>query len=76
MSQSPRARAFREREVLTQLSSSRWVSMFWLSSPATRMEALMRMEARGVLTAHVMEYPMYRVVIHKRAKRPCGEVAK
>lgn len=62
--------SFRETEVRTQLRRSRWVSMFWLTNPATRANALFDMERRGLVTVKVMQFPMYRVVIHKTPNAP------
>ena len=62
---SERSKQAREHEVMAALRKSRWVSVFWLQNPCTRWAALDRLERRGVVSVKVMEYPMYRVTIHR-----------
>jgi hypothetical protein len=50
------------------LRSCRRVSIFWLTDPATRGQALQRLATRGVVTVRVLGFPMYRVTIHRKTK--------
>lgn len=63
--QTLRRQQMREREVMDNLRQSRLVSVFWLQEPATRWDALIRLEKRGDITVKAVGYPTYRVTIHR-----------
>ena len=55
----------REGEVMRELRKSRIISVFWLQDPLTRWAALDRLKKRGVISVKTLDYPYYKVTIHK-----------